>query len=148
MTSRSRSGSRRHRRPASTVSVWPTSLRSWGERFALVDPEGGAGYNAAARAMCRRAGFEPRTSSAPSGPMAWESAVRNDGCVGLTTRASAASTLRGVAVVALADAPTFALDLLWPDGAGVDGPAAAFAATARDVAESHAQRGARSTNGV
>ena len=63
------------------------------ERFAGVDPLDGPGYNAAVRELCRRAGFEPRASDRSTGPMAWETAVRSGGCVGLTTRISAASTL-------------------------------------------------------
>ena len=105
------------------------------ERFALVDPDGGEGYNEALRRLCRHAGFEPRTTIDPSGPMAWESAVRNDGCVGLTTRASAASTLRGLTAVALSDAATFRLELLQPDGVeGAGGYADAFVEAALRIA--------------
>ena len=60
-----------------------------GETFALVDAQDGAGYNAAVREHCRAAGFEPRAAADPHGPLAWETAVRLHGCVGLTTRASA-----------------------------------------------------------
>ena len=84
------------------------------ETFALVDPDGGEGYNDAVRELCRQAGFEPKTAAEAFGPMAWESAIRDHGCIGLTTRVSAASTLRGVRVVALTDGLPFRLDLLRP----------------------------------
>ena len=106
------------------------------ETFALVDPDGGEGYNDALRMLCRRAGFEPRIAAAPSGPMAWETAIRRDGCVGLTTRVSSASTLRGVRITDLAGDEAFGLDLLWPGEAAQGAPPAlAFAAVARAVAQ-------------
>jgi DNA-binding transcriptional LysR family regulator len=83
--------------------------------FAQVDPAGGEGYNQALAAMCAKAGFEPRLLRRPTGPMAWESAVRHHGCVGLTTRASAASSLRDIVVVELTDELAFRLELLWPE---------------------------------
>ncbi|HEV2061828.1 MAG TPA: LysR substrate-binding domain-containing protein, partial [Solirubrobacteraceae bacterium] len=52
------------------------------ETFALVDRTDGPGFNAAVVAHCRAAGFEPRTVDEPSGPLAWETAVRLRGCVG------------------------------------------------------------------
>jgi DNA-binding transcriptional LysR family regulator len=108
------------------------------ERFALVDPRDGAGYNDAVRGLCRDAGFDPLTAEAPSGPMAWESAVR-DGCVGLTTRISLASTLRGLRVVPLSEPAAFRIDLLTP-AAGEPGPLAQdFAGLARRVMHSRSQ---------
>ena len=47
------------------------------DTFALVDAASGAGYNAAVVERCRAAGFEPRTAADPSGPLAWETAVRS-----------------------------------------------------------------------
>jgi len=99
------------------------------ETFALVDAHDGAGYNAAVRELCRGAGFEPRTPPDPHGPLAWETAVRLRGCVGLTTRASAAATAQGVRVLRLEPPVAFGIHLLTAPEAG---PAArAFAALAR-----------------
>jgi hypothetical protein len=83
-----------------------------GETFALVDAQDGAGYNAAVREHCRAAGFEPRTLSDPHGPLAWETAVRLNGCVGLTTRASSASTVQGVRLLRVEPPVAFAIHLL------------------------------------
>jgi DNA-binding transcriptional LysR family regulator len=84
------------------------------ESFALVDAVGGRGYNLAVVAECRAAGFEPRLDPDPHGPMSWETAVRTRGAVGLTTRASAVSTARGVALVDLDPPLTFAIELVRP----------------------------------
>jgi LysR family transcriptional regulator, benzoate and cis,cis-muconate-responsive activator of ben and cat genes len=84
------------------------------ERFALVDPRDGAGYNRAVVELCRRAGFEPRTATDPHGPMAWETAVRTGGCAGLTTRSSAASTARGLRLIDLRERAVFLLQLVRP----------------------------------
>jgi DNA-binding transcriptional LysR family regulator len=107
-----------------------------GETFALVDAGDGAGYNRAVAALCRDAGFEPRTRRDPRGPMAWETAVRSERCVGLTTRSAAPSTARGVRLLELRPAVTFRLDLVQPAGPGTARrPAArAFAALARELA--------------
>ena len=99
-----------------------------GETFALVDAQDGAGYNAAVREHCRAAGFEPRAAADPHGPLAWETAVRLDGCVGLTTRAAAVD---GAGRAARARRPrvTFPIALL---RSGPLGPAArSLAALAR-----------------
>jgi DNA-binding transcriptional LysR family regulator len=103
------------------------------ERFAGVDPLDGPGYNQAVRDLCRRAGFEPRVSDRSTGPMAWETAVRSGGCVGLTTHVSAASTLRGIRILALAERGVFPIQLLTPETAdGCLSPAAErFAAATR-----------------
>jgi DNA-binding transcriptional LysR family regulator len=107
-------------------SVSLEELRS--ETFALVDAHDGAGYNAAVVAHCRASGFEPRTPPDPHGPLAWETAVRLGGCVGLTTRASAPATARGVHLLRIEPRITFAIDVLTRADAG---PAArAFAALA------------------
>jgi DNA-binding transcriptional LysR family regulator len=107
-----------------------------GETFALVDAHDGAGYNRAVAALCLDAGFEPRTRPDPHGPMAWETAVRSERCVGLTTRSAAPSTARGVRLLELQPAATFQLDLVQPAGPeAARGPAArAFAALARELA--------------
>jgi DNA-binding transcriptional LysR family regulator len=107
-----------------------------GRRFAQVDPLDGPGYNGAVRELCREAGFEPELAERPAGPMAWETAVRSGACVGLTTRLSAASTLRGIHTIPLEERAVFRIDLLTPAGAdGELSPAArSFAAAARSTA--------------
>jgi DNA-binding transcriptional LysR family regulator len=104
------------------------------ETFALVDERDGAGYNRAVVALCREAGFEPRTRPEPHGPMAWETAVRSERCVGLTTRSSAPSTARDVRLIELHPPATFPLELVQPAVPETAWrPAArAFAALARD----------------
>jgi DNA-binding transcriptional LysR family regulator len=84
------------------------------ETFALVDDQDGRGYNRAVVSLCREAGFEPRTTLNPQGPMAWETAVREEGCVGLTTRSAAASTALGIRLLRLDPPVTFELELLQP----------------------------------
>jgi DNA-binding transcriptional LysR family regulator len=84
------------------------------ETFALVDAHDGAGYNRAVADLCRAAGFEPRTRPDPRGPMAWETAVRSEACVGLTTRSSAPSTARDVRLLELDPPATFPLELVRP----------------------------------
>jgi hypothetical protein len=100
------------------------------ETFALVDERDGAGYNRAVLAHSRAAGFEPRTRSEPRGPMAWETAVRSEGCVGLTTRSSAPSTARDVRLLELDPPASFPLELVRPAG-----PEAALRPAARAFAE-------------
>ena len=85
-----------------------------GERFALVDDNGGRGYNRAVVDRCRAAGFEPTLDGDPHGPMAWETAVRTRGAVGLTTRTSAVSTAREIALVDLDPPLEFAIELVTP----------------------------------
>ncbi len=107
-----------------------------GETFALVDAHDGAGYNRAVADRCRAAGFEPRTRADPRGPMAWETAVRSERCVGLTTRSSAVSTARNVWLLELDPPATFPLELVMPAGPrAARRPAAlAFAELARELA--------------
>jgi DNA-binding transcriptional LysR family regulator len=110
------------------------------QTFALVDSQDGRGYNRAVVSRCRKAGFEPRTAPHPQGPMAWETAVRGQGCVGLTTRSAAASTARGIRLLRL-DPPTmFQVELLQPTGPKeTRRPAArAFAELARSLARERA----------
>lgn len=104
-------------------------------RFAQVDPLEGPGYNSAVRELCLEAGFEPELAGPPAGPMAWETAVRNGDCVGLTTRVSAVSTLRGIRTIPLEARAVFRVDLLTPAAAdGELSPAArSFAAAARST---------------
>jgi DNA-binding transcriptional LysR family regulator len=104
------------------------------ETFALVDATDGAGYNRAVAERCRAAGFEPRTHADPRGPMAWETAVRSEGCVGLTTRSAAPSTARGVHLLELDPPARFPLELVQPtaDETARRPVARAFAALARE----------------
>src|SRR5918999_572368 len=105
------------------------------ETFALVDPRDGPGYNRAVVARCRGAGFEPRVVADPHGPMAWETAVRLDGCVGLTTRSAAASTARDLRLLDLRGELSFPLQLVRPSGplASLKPVAQAFRRMAREV---------------
>jgi LysR family transcriptional regulator, benzoate and cis,cis-muconate-responsive activator of ben and cat genes len=106
------------------------------QTFAFVDNPDGRGYNRAVVSLCREAGFEPRTAPSPQGPMAWEAAVRAQGCVGLTTRSAAASTARGIRLLRLDPPTTFQLELLQPTAPeGARRPAGrAFAELARERA--------------
>jgi LysR family transcriptional regulator, transcription activator of glutamate synthase operon len=99
------------------------------ETFALVDAHDGSGYNAAVRAQCRAAGFEPRMPADPHGPLAWETAVRTGGCVGLTTHASAPATARGVRLLRLEPPIAFPIHLI--SGRQSSPAAREFAAIAR-----------------
>ena len=99
-------------RLASREAVWLRELRA--ETFALVDARDGPGFNQAVAALCQRAGFEARTAPDPHGPMAWETAVRLDGCVGLTARSAAVSTARDLRLLELRDGYTFALQFVRP----------------------------------
>ena len=128
----------RHRLASRRRPVRLDELRR--ETFALVDPRDGAGYNRAVAARCRQAGFEPRVVADPHGPMAWETAVRLDGAVGLTTRSAAASTARDLRVLELGDEVAFPLQLVRPAGplAALKPVARAFRKVARDMAASGA----------
>jgi DNA-binding transcriptional LysR family regulator len=116
---------------AGRKSVALAELRS--ELIAMVDAHDGPGYNGAVIDLCRAAGFEPRTVSDPSGPMAWETAVRSAAAVGLTARCAAVSSVRGVRLVALEQPPEFALQLVGPPGRRP--VAAAFGQLAQEMAE-------------
>jgi DNA-binding transcriptional LysR family regulator len=111
-----------------------------GETFALVDSQDGFGYNRAVVARCKEAGFEPHLVANPHGPMAWETAVRMDGCVGLTTLSAAASTARGLRVLGLRDEVGFPLQLVRPalPLTSLKPVARAFRQVARDMAASGA----------
>lgn len=101
-----------------------------GECFARVDLAGGRGYNRAIVDHCRAAGFEPTLDGDPHGPMAWETAVRARGAVGLTTRASAVSTARQIALVELDRPLEFAIELVTPAA----GPLPPAVALTREIA--------------
>jgi DNA-binding transcriptional LysR family regulator len=114
-----------------------------GERFALVDLAGGRGYNRAIVEHCRAAGFEPTLDGDPHGPMAWETAVRTRGAVGLTTRASAVSTAREIALVELDPPLEFAITLVTP----VAGPLPPPVSLTRDIALIDAEATPRAARG-
>lgn len=99
-------------RLASRRAVWLSELRT--ETFALVDSRDGPGFNRAVLALCEHAGFQARTMSDPHGPMAWETAVRLDGHVGLTARSAAVSSARNLCLVELRDEFTFPLQFVRP----------------------------------
>jgi DNA-binding transcriptional LysR family regulator len=84
------------------------------ETFALVDERDGPGYNATVLEVCRGAGLEPRTRGADDGPMAWETAVRSGGCVGLTTRSTARSSALGIRLLGLRPRSHFPIELIRP----------------------------------
>ena len=117
---------------AGRASVALTELSA--ETFALVDARDGAGYNRAVAERCRAAGFEPRIRRDPHGPMAWETAVRSERCVGLTTRSAAPSTARGVRLLELDPPASFPLELVQPTAPDTARRpvARAFAALARE----------------
>jgi DNA-binding transcriptional LysR family regulator len=123
----------RHRLASRRGTVRLDELR--GETFALVDPRDGPGYNRAVLARCRDAGFEPRVVADPHGPMAWETAVRLDGRVGLTTRSAAASTARDLRLLDLRGGVAFPLQLVRPSVplASMKPVARAFRKIAREV---------------
>jgi LysR family transcriptional regulator, benzoate and cis,cis-muconate-responsive activator of ben and cat genes len=112
------------------------------QTFALVDSQDGRGYNRAVVSLCREAGFEPRTAPNPQGPMAWETAVRGQGCIGLTTRSAAASTARGIRLLRLDPPATFQVELLQRAAPGeTRRPAGqAFAELARGLARERASQ--------
>lgn len=93
-------------------AVWLRELRA--ETFALADERDGPGFNRAVVALCEQAGFQARTASDPQGPMAWETAVRLGGCVGLTARAAEVSTARDIRLLQLRDGFTFSLQFVRP----------------------------------
>jgi hypothetical protein len=71
----------------------------------------------------------------PHGPMAWETAVRLDGCVGLTARSAAASTARDLRLLDLRGGVAFPLQLVRPSVplASLKPVARAFRKIAREV---------------
>jgi hypothetical protein len=79
-----------------------------------VDEHDGPGYNATVLELCRSAGLEPKTHGAGDGPMAWETAVRAGGCVGLTTRSTARSSALGIRLLGLRPPFHFEIELIRP----------------------------------
>lgn len=112
-----------HHRLAGLEAVELTELR--GETFALVNADEGPGYNATLMGLCRQAGFEPATHEVHAGFDAWENAVLDDGCVGLTGRSAIYAARRGLRLLALTPPASFPIDLLWRRGATGHRPALA-----------------------
>jgi DNA-binding transcriptional LysR family regulator len=83
------------------------------ETVALDDPAEGPDYNAAVLAALARAGAAPRTRPFATHHDAWQNAILDDGCVGLTVRSAIHSSHRGLVLIAVEPRTTFALDLLW-----------------------------------
>ena len=107
------------------------------EHFALDDPAEGPDYNAGVRAVCARAGFEPRGRELATHHDAWQNAILGDGCVGLTVRSAIHSGHQGLRLIALDPPATFPLDLLWRRGGEERSPAiGAVVGAAADVARS------------
>jgi DNA-binding transcriptional LysR family regulator len=96
------------------------------EPFAFVDEADGAGYNETVRATCLTAGFVPRSSTSSLGPMAWETAVAEHGCVGLTTRMASLSSLPGIVLVDVDPPVTLPVDVVWRQPPGEHGAVGEF----------------------
>jgi DNA-binding transcriptional LysR family regulator len=104
------------------------------ETFALDIPGHNPDYDDAVIEACRRSGFEPRTSISSLFHDSWEGAVHTEGCVGLTVRTALHSTHRDLRLLAVDEAPTFPLELVWRNITGTLRPAVtALVTTARHV---------------
>jgi DNA-binding transcriptional LysR family regulator len=88
------------------------------ETVALDDPADGPDYNAAVLGALAAAGVMPATRELATHHDAWQNAILHDGCVGLTVRSAIHSSHRGLVLVAVEPATTFALDLLWREEPG------------------------------
>lgn len=108
-----------------------------GETVALDDPSDGPDYNAAVLGALAAAGVTPDTRTFDTHHDAWQNAILDDGCIGLTVRSAIHSSHRGLHLLGVEPRITFPLDLLWrvaPDT--VPRPAiTAFAAVAAEVTE-------------
>ena len=120
-------------RLAGRTRVGVAELR--GETFALDDPSDGPDYNAAVLAVCTRAGFAPRTRNYATHHDAWQNAILQHGCVGLTVRSAIHSAHRDLQLIPLQPPATFPLDLVWrrTPGEPLKPALGAFLALAADV---------------
>jgi DNA-binding transcriptional LysR family regulator len=107
------------------------------ETIALDDPADGPDYNAAVLGALAAAGVAPRTRAFATHHDAWQNAILNDGCVGLTVRSAIHSSHRGLHLLPVEPRTTFPLDLLWRAEPGEPPRPAilAVAATAAEVTE-------------
>jgi DNA-binding transcriptional LysR family regulator len=104
------------------------------ETFALDVLGDNPDYDNAVIDACRRSGFEPRTRASSVIHDAWEAAIHNEGCVGLTVRTAIHAAHRELRLLPLHEPLTLPLDLVWRSHAGTPRPALeAVLATARDV---------------
>jgi LysR substrate binding domain len=93
-----------------------TELRD--ETFALDVPGDNPDYDNAVVEACRRSGFEPRTHVSTIFHDAWEGAVHNEGCVGLTVHTSLHAAHRDLRLLTLREPLTFPIDLIWHNPTG------------------------------
>ena len=83
------------------------------ETFALDEPSEGLHYNEAVRALCAERGFDPAGRELQTHHDAWERAIADGDCVGLTTMSSLHAAHPGVRAVRVDPQATFPLDLVW-----------------------------------
>src|SRR5918994_2093603 len=88
------------------------ALRAVDEALAAA-PAAGPDYNAAVLGVLAAAGVAPPTRELPTHHDAWQNAILDDGCVGLTVRSAIHSSHRGLHLLAVEPRTTFPLDLLW-----------------------------------
>ena len=110
------------------------------EVYALDDPADGPDYNAAVLGVLAAAGVAPPTRELATHHDAWQNAILDDGCVGLTVRSAIHSSHRGLHLLAVEPRTTFALDLLWREEPG-EPLRPAIAAVAAIAAEVTAREG-------
>ena len=82
------------------------------ETFALDEPSEGLDFNEAVRALCVERGFEPAGRELQTHHDAWERAIADGDCVGLTIRSHLAAAHPGVRTVRVDPRATFPLDLV------------------------------------
>jgi DNA-binding transcriptional LysR family regulator len=83
------------------------------ETFALDEPSEGLHYNEAVRALCAEHGFVPAGRELQTHHDAWERAIADGDCVGLTTASSVHAAHPRVRAVRVDPRATFPLDLVW-----------------------------------
>ena len=84
-----------------------------GELIELWPREMAPGYYDAVVAACRVAGFEPTVDPQAAGNTVWGNIARRRG-VGVVVDSARRQLAAGLAIVALAPAPTLTIDLVWP----------------------------------